>query len=81
MPGGLIWIAFGVLAVAGGVAVRRRLGASLGGAKSSLDNDAIRRIVETGSLSVDEEPPLDLEEIEEEEDRFWSEKWDEPEQW
>ena len=81
MSGSLIWVTLGLLAVFGGAAVRRRLDASLGEADPSLDDEAIRRIEETGALTVDEEPPLDLDEIEEEEERFWSEQWDEPEEW
>lgn len=77
----LIWGGLAVLAVVGGAVVRRKLGASLERAEQALDDDAIRRIVETGSLTVDQDPPLDLEEIEEEEERFWSETWDEPEDW
>ncbi len=78
MPGALIWGVLAVLAVVGGAVVRRKLGASLESAHPALDDDAVRRIVDTGSLTVDEDPPLDMDEIEEEEDRFWSETWDEP---
>jgi hypothetical protein len=81
MSGALIWAGLAMLAVFGGAAVRRRLDASVDDNEASLDDDAIRRIIETGALSLDQDPPLDLEEIEEEEDRFWSESWDEPEEW
>ena len=81
MAGALTWFVLGALVLLGGVVVRRKLDASLDDAEPSLDDDAIRRIVETGTLGVDEDPPLDLEEIEEEEDRFWSESWDEPDEW
>jgi hypothetical protein len=81
MSGALIWVVLAVLAVAGGVGVRRKLGAALDDAEHSLDDEAIRRIVDTGSVVVDQDPPLDLDEIEEEEERFWSETWDEPEDW
>ena len=81
MSGALIWGLLAVLAVVGGVVVRRRLGTSLKNADSALDDDAVRRIVETGSLTLDEDPPLDMDEIEAEEERFWSETWDEPEDW
>jgi hypothetical protein len=77
----LIWFGFGALAVLGGLAVRRRLNESRARQRSVLDDDAVRRIVDTGRLSIDEDPPLDIDEIEEAEDRFWSETWDEPEDW
>ncbi len=81
MPGVVIWGVLGVLAVVGGAVVRRKLGASLEEAEPALDDDAVRRIVETGRLTLDQDPPLDMDEIEEEEERFWSETWDEPEDW
>ena len=46
-----------------------------------LDDNAIDTILEIGELSTDEDEPLDLEEIDEEEERFWTESWDEPEEW
>ena len=46
-----------------------------------VDDDAVKAILETGRLVTEEEEPLDLREIEEEERRFWSERWDEPEEW
>jgi len=46
----------------------------------ALDDNAIDTILEIGELSIDEDEPLDLEEIDEEEERFWTESWDEPEE-
>jgi len=45
-----------------------------------LDDNAIETILEIGELSTDEDEPLDLEEIDEEEERFWRESWDQPEE-
>ena len=45
-----------------------------------IDDDAVRTILATGALSVEVDEPLDLREIGEEEERFWSETWDEPEE-
>lgn len=42
-----------------------------------LDDADIRRIEASGRAELD--APLDLEEAAEEEERFWSESWDEPE--
>lgn len=80
MVGTLIWVAFGALVVLGGVTVRKRLWRSRGGGRPTLDDDAVQRILDTGRVSLEEEPPLDLDEIEEAEERFWSESWDEPEE-
>lgn len=76
----LIWFAFGALAVLGGLEVRKRLWRSKDGGRATLDDEAVQRILDTGRVSVEEEPPLDLDEIEEAEERFWSESWDEPEE-
>ena len=45
-----------------------------------IDEDDIRRIEEEGSLLTDDPEPLDLEQIGREEDEFWRETWDEPEE-
>ena len=64
----------GALLVAGaGLSVRRRMARLRGG----LSDDAIRAIEAHGRFEAEE--PLDLEEAAEEEERFWSETWDEPE--
>lgn len=55
--------------------IRRRVGRSV----PQVDDRAIRDILEQGVLR-DDDPPLDAREIEEEERRFWSERWDEPEE-
>jgi len=68
------------LTVASGILFRYRLS----GRKPktpTVDDAAVRAILETGVLVTDEDEPLDLESIDEEERRFWSEKWDEPEEW
>lgn len=78
---GALWIALGGLALAAGVAVRwrirrvRRRDGAVG-----VDDEAVRRIEETGRLETDEREPLDHDRIREEEDRFWSETWDEPDE-
>lgn len=78
---GTLWIAMGGLAVAAGVAVRWRIRrARRRDGDVDLDDDAIRRIEETGRLETDEREPLDHDRIREEEDRFWAETWDEPDE-
>jgi len=74
----LIWAGMGAMAVAAAVRLRQRLRDGRSPEGPEVDDDAVRRILETGRLTSSEEPPLDLEEIEEAEERFWSEPWDEP---
>jgi hypothetical protein len=78
-----IWIVFGALVGAAGVRYRARVRAArAAGAPPALDDDAIRRIMEEGTLSVGEEDePLDLEEAARAEEEFWDESWDEPEEY
>jgi len=80
----LLWILFWAVAAALTVAAgwslyerRKRLARR----QPVLDDDAIQRILETGELYVEEDEPLNLRAIDEEEERFWSETWDEPEDW
>jgi hypothetical protein len=76
----VLWLALSALMIVAAVRVhlrRRELSAS---GQPRLDDAAIDAIIETGELTVDDEP-LDLQEIDEREERFWSESWDEPEEW
>jgi len=78
----LFWFVFGAglaaLTVAAGVTLRARREAAFGSRIPVVDDDAIAQILERGEIYVDEDAPLDLDEIDDEEDRFWSETWDEP---
>ena len=69
-------VGFGLLVVAAAVTLRARRRETFW-PHFVIDDSAIERIIEDGELAIDEEA-LDLAEIEEEEDRFWSESWDEP---
>jgi hypothetical protein len=77
-----LWaIATALLAAAGGLLVRRRIERAAQ-AESSLDDDVIRSIETHGYVEVEDHEPLDLEEISEEEERFWEdETWEEKEEW
>jgi hypothetical protein len=76
-----LWILFGVLAALAGIRYRARLrsGHPHG---PTVDDDAIRRILDEGTLMTteDDEEPLDLDEVARAEEEFWSESWDEPEE-
>ncbi len=69
-----VFAAAAVLVVAGWIGYRRRLEQVK---ERGLDDGAIRQIEASGRVELEE--PLDLSEAAEEEDRFWSESWDEPE--
>lgn len=77
----LFWFGLGVLLVAAGVRFRTRMRARYGRSRPVVDDEAVRRIVADGVLTTEEDEPLDLEEIEDEERRFWEETWDEADEW
>lgn len=76
----LLWAVGAGLVVVAYVRLRARLEERI--RPKRLDDDDVRTILETGELVTDEDEPLDLDEIEEEERRFWrDERWDEAEEW
>lgn len=48
---------------------------------TTLTDDMIRQIEEQGRLRIEDGEPLDLDEIREQEEQFWEESWDEPDEW
>jgi hypothetical protein len=76
----LIWIVFAGAAAIVGVRFRRRIAEARGGGHPRIDDEALRRIIEEGRLTMDEEEPLDLEEAARAEAEFWEEDWEEPEE-
>ena len=74
----ILWAGFLLLTVAAGVTIHARRGSSEARGRLRVDDDVIARIIETGEIFVDDDEPLDLRDIEDEEERFWSETWDEP---
>ena len=77
----VFWVGLAVLALAAGISLRVRLGEELASPRPVVDDEAVRSILETGTLVTPTDEPLEMDEIEEEERRFWSESWDEPEEW
>lgn len=69
------------LAVASFVVIWRRRHSSTPVREGWLTDDMVRQIIERGALTDEQVPEaaLDLEQIAREEERFWSETWDEPE--
>jgi len=77
----IFWVGLAVLAFAAGVSLRVRLSDEIDSSRPVLDDAAVRAILDTGRLSIEDDEPLEAREIDEEERRFWSEDWDEPEEW
>jgi len=79
----LFWIAFWaglvVLAFAAGISLRIRLREHVRPRIPLVDDEAIDAILTIGTLTDDDEP-LDIGDIDEEERKFWSESWDDPEE-
>ncbi len=78
-----LWVFGGVLVVAAGLRLRKRLAEGSGStAGPRIDDEAIESIVEEGVLEDDDQEPLDHDEIDDEERRFWEEEeWDDAEEW
>lgn len=76
-----LWILFAALVGAAGVSRWARGHSSRGpGGTPRVDDDALRRILETGTLEADDDEPLDPRAAARAEEEFWSESWDEPEE-
>lgn len=76
----LIWAVLAILVLLAGLRYRQRLHDTREDNDSSaIDDDAIDRIIRDGTLARSEE--LDLDAAAEAEDEFWSEYWDEPDEY
>lgn len=81
----MVWIStvIGVLAAAAGAKFwweRRAARAAL--RASGLDDDDVRRIIAEGTITArEEDAPLDMSEAARAEEEFWSDSWDEPEEY
>jgi hypothetical protein len=79
----LVWIGAVGLVLVAWVRLRARFRAQVD-KKPLVDDDAVRRILDTGVLVSEEDEPLDLRQVQEEERRFWreleGELWDEAEE-
>ena len=78
-----LWIGLALLVAFGGLRDWARVRALRSDGAAPVDDDAaLRRILDEGSLAVeeDDDEPLDLDAIEREEESFWAEDWEEPEE-
>lgn len=76
--GVLFVMAFAALVAAASATVWMRRRASFMSDRPVVDDRVIEQIIEHGEVFVEEDEPLDMREIDDEEKRFWSESWDEP---
>lgn len=74
-----ILVGLAVLTVLAGLVIRWRVLKRTGRTGPGLQDQDIDRIIETGCYAV-EDDPLDMDEVREAEERFWSENWDEAEE-
>ena len=75
-----IWAGLAAMVLVVGVRYRRRLNSLCDDEGTpSIDDDAIQRIIQHGNLPMKEKP--DLAAASEAEDEFWSEYWDEPDEY
>lgn len=78
----LFWFVFGAglaaLTIAAGVTMRQRRVSAYRSEGPRVDDAVMQQILTRGEVWLDDDEPLDLDEIDDEEERFWSERWDEP---
>lgn len=78
----MLWGLFALLAGAAGIRHLARLRATRPQSGTPrVDDEAIRRILETGTLPTGRDEPLDMDEAARAEEEFWSQPWDEPEEY
>ena len=76
--GSLLPALLAIVAIVAGLLARRKLRSDTG--SRQVTDELIRQIESTGRLEDSEPEPLDLGEIRAEEDAFWEQTWDEPEE-
>lgn len=74
----LFWIILAALVILAGMRLWSRVKRDTGSGVRPLTDEEIRRLEEGGSIEID--PPTDLDEVAEAEERFWGEGWDEPDE-
>lgn len=78
---GALWIGLAALVAGAGIVRLLRMREVRRGADPTVDDESIRRILEEGSLDPGDDEPLDLDEAARAEEEFWSEEWDEPDEY
>ena len=74
---GYLFVALAVLVAAVGWRVRSRLRRQI---RSGVTDEIVHQIETVGRVDAEDIEPLDLERARAEEDEFWAETWDRPEE-
>lgn len=61
--------------------VVRLLRSQSGPTRDGVTDEMVRQIEHRGTLRVEEHEPIDINDVRAEEDAFWSETWDEPDEY
>lgn len=77
----VFWAGLSALVVAAGVSLHARRKDAIASDVPRVDDTVVDQIIDTGAVHIEEDEPLDLADIDDEEERFWSESWDEPNEW
>lgn len=74
---GYLFVAIAVLVAAAGWTIRRRLRHQT---RSRVTDEIVHQIETHGHVDAEDVEPLDMERARAEEDEFWAQTWDEPEE-
>ena len=74
---GYLFVALAVLVALAGWRVRQRLRDQT---RSGVTDEVVRQIETVGRVDAEDVEPLDMERVRAEEDEFWAQTWDEPEE-
>ena len=74
---GYLFVALAVLVALAGWRVRHRLRRQT---RSGITDEIVRQIETIGRVDAEDVDPVDLERARAEEDEFWAQTWDEPEE-
>ena len=74
---GYLFVALAALVPVAGWRVRHRLHRQ---ARSKVTDEIVQQIETLGRVDAEDVEPLDMERVQGEEDEFWAQTWDEPEE-
>ena len=74
---GYLFVAFAVLVAVAGWGVRHRLRPQT---RSGVTDEIVHQIETLGRVDAEDVEPVDMERMRAEEDEFWAQNWDEPEE-
>ena len=74
---GYLFVALAALVAVAGWRVRHRLRRQT---RSGVTDEVVHQIETVGRVDAEDVDPLDMERVRAEEDEFWAQTWDEPEE-